>query len=139
MPQIVIMLFEFTVQGPPVSLQAKNRAALQAWKIKVRNRAISIWPQGVKPVSCPVRFKVIYYHESAPLDVDNMIKPIQDALIGIVYCDDNQVVETEGKRRDINGAFRIKGISPVLAEAFSEGKEFIHVLVSDSINFEELG
>lgn len=120
--------FEFTVRGTPLSQQTRNRARLAVWRQAVHDSAAELW-NGSPPTTAEVSFRVTYYYEGEPLDVDNMIKPIQDALNGLVYVDDAQVTDTAGHRRDINGSFRIRGISPALAQAFAAGDEFVHVRV----------
>jgi crossover junction endodeoxyribonuclease RusA len=72
------------------------------------------------------------------LDIDNMIKPIQDALKGLIYTDDCIITDNHPAKRDLNGSFRVKGMSPVLAEGFCSGVEFVHVKVSEAPNQEVL-
>jgi hypothetical protein len=59
----------------------------------------------------------------------NIIKPIQDALNGVVFVDDRQCEETKSRKRPLNGPYRIKGASGILLQAFSIGDEFLHVRV----------
>ena len=95
--------FEFIVEGPPVSLQTKKRRRLQAWKSKVSDVATNALANGALPVNDQIIFKVTYYYEGDSPDADNIIKPMQDALVGVVYVDDNQVIETSARKRNING------------------------------------
>ena len=57
-----------------------------------------------------------YYHEgeSVRIDNDNMVKPIQDALIGLVYQDDRWITDTVVRKTSIDGFFQIRGCSLVL-------------------------
>ena len=130
--------FEFIVIGIPVSHQTKNRARLQAWRAQVRSAAQSRWPPGVPPVAVNVRMQVVYYYDGAPLDIDNMIKPIQDALNELVYEDDRQVSDLVAGKRSLNGSFRVRGMSQVLASGFVNGTDFIHVLVEEAPDHQEL-
>lgn len=130
--------FEFIVNGPPVSLQTKRRASLQRWKATVRQEAERYWPVGDTPTRDMVRIIVTYYYVGESLDVDNMIKPIQDALRGLVYDDDHIVTDCLGRKRDLDGSFRIKGMSTVLAEGFCRGREFLHVRVEEAPDHREL-
>ena len=61
------------------------------------------------------------------MDVDNFLKPIQDALTGIAYRDDMQVVDGRAHKRSLDGVYRIRGVSLVLLEAFSRSEPFVHV------------
>jgi hypothetical protein len=46
-----------------------------------------------------LQIQITCFHDSAtPLDADNMLKPIQDALIGIVYDDDRTPAARSGAR-----------------------------------------
>ncbi|NVK41432.1 MAG: RusA family crossover junction endodeoxyribonuclease [Oceanospirillaceae bacterium] len=130
--------FEFIVEGPPVSLQTRNRARLRTWKAKVETAARNALGNGVQPIGDQVTFKVTYYYEGDSPDADNIIKPIQDALVGVVYDDDDQVVETSSRKRDINGAYKIKGASPVVIEGFVNGVDFLHIKVESFQNNQEL-
>ncbi|MCW3054238.1 MAG: crossover junction endodeoxyribonuclease RusA [Chthonomonadales bacterium] len=132
--------FEFTVDGPPVSQQARPRTRLQDWKRFVRAEASKRWPSGTLPISAPVQIIVVYYHDgpSVSIDDDNMVKPIQDALNGLVYVDDNLIVDTTIRKTDLNGSFKLHGLSRVLAEGFIRNREFIYVRVEEALDHEEL-
>jgi crossover junction endodeoxyribonuclease RusA len=92
--------FEFIVNGPPVSQQAQSRARLQDWKRRVYDEAVKRWPSGAPAVTAAVQVTVVYYHDgpSVTMDDDNMVKPIRDALNGLVYRDDNLIVDTRIRR-----------------------------------------
>ena len=104
--------FEFTIQGPPVSHQTRNKARLQQWKADVR-AAAQASTAGAAPVPDPVQIAITYYYEGDSPDVDNIIKPIQDALNGVVFIDDAQLAETKSRKRALNGSYQIKGASGV--------------------------
>jgi hypothetical protein len=129
--------FDFVILGTPLSQQAKNRN-LQRWKAHVRTSAQAKWPPQDQPIISNVKITVVYYHDGAALDTDNMLKPIQDALIGLIYNDDRQVTDITAGKRDINGSFRVRGFSSSLAEGFSSNNEFVHVKVEEAPNPQEL-
>src|SRR5436190_20399043 len=112
--------FEFTVDGPPISHQTRRSERLQAWKQMVRNAAIRRWPKDILPLTTRLKMTVCYYHDGVAvrIDNDNMVKPIQDALNQLVYEDDRQITDIQVRKTDINGSFRVRGMSPVLAEGF---------------------
>jgi crossover junction endodeoxyribonuclease RusA len=132
--------FEFTVDGPPISHQTRNAARLRMWQHTVRAAAARRWPAGTPPSTERLRLTVTYYHDgvSVRIDNDNMVKPIQDALIGLVYEDDHQITDTYVRKTDLNGSFRVRGMSPVLAEGFCRGSEFLYVRVELAPDHEEL-
>jgi len=78
-----------------------------------------------------LRVTVTYYHEGLEtrIDNDNLLKPIQDALIGVVYIDDRQITDTMVRETAIDGSFHVRGASWVLLEAFHRGNEFLHIIV----------
>ena len=124
------MPFEFCVIGTPRSAQATG-AGKQAWKKAIHEVAFGLWPSNAPPVEGSVAIAIDHFVAGSAPDVDNIIKPIQDALIGLVYVDDSQVASTRARRRDLDGYFRARGMSLVLAEAFSSGAEFIHLRISE--------
>lgn len=82
---------------------------------------------------------VMCFYRAADFDVDNIVKPIQDALIGLVYFDDRQVTDVLSSKRNLNGNFVIGRISDVLAEGLSRGNEILHISVERAPNQEVLG
>ena len=77
-----------------------------------------------------VAIEIIYFFDGPPPDVDNIVKPIQDALIGLVYRDDSQVTDAVGRKRDINRPFRVRRMSAVLARGFVIGEDFLYVKIT---------
>ncbi|MCL6435837.1 MAG: RusA family crossover junction endodeoxyribonuclease [Leptolyngbyaceae cyanobacterium HOT.MB2.61] len=126
--------FEFVVIGKPVSHQTKDRKRLQAWKTVVRSTAEACWKSST-PTGVPVRVVITHYYDAEPgdesgvPDSDNIVKPVRDALNGLIYVDDYQVTDFVSRRRSLNGSFRVKGMSPVLAEGFCSGQEFLHIRI----------
>jgi hypothetical protein len=78
-----------------------------------------------------VQITVTYFHDGSAvrIDNDNLLKPIQDALNNLVYVDDRQITDCTVRKTDINGRFAVRGMPPLLAEAFSNGTEFLHVRI----------
>ncbi len=127
MPSLTLP-FDFALPGPPVSLQTKNKTNLRQWKSRVKAAAEAV-AQSATPRTEELKVKITFFHESDSPDVDNIIKPIQDALVGVVYLDDCQVAATGCTRRDIDGAYRIRRAPQCLVDAMSAGDDFIHVTV----------
>jgi crossover junction endodeoxyribonuclease RusA len=130
--------FEVCVHGQPVSAQTARRQALQAWKHRVREACEKVWADQ-PPIEDQVIIRVTHYCETVIGDVDNLTKPIQDALQGVVYQDDRQVSDTIGNRRNIDASFRVRYMSMALAAAFSDGRQFVHIRVSRSPRRQDLG
>lgn len=130
--------FEFIIIDTPVSQQTRKKLRLRRWKDKVRASAVTRWPPGELPLNQPIKISAVYYYEGIALDTDNMIKPIQDALKGLVYSDDCIITDSQAAKRNLDGNFRVKGMSPVLAEGFCSGSEFIYVRILEAPSQEEL-
>lgn len=127
--------FEFIVEGPPVSLNARGQRK-QKWKAKVSSAAKSAMQldpktqKSYEPVDIKVQLVIVNYYIQASPDVDNIIKPIQDALEGIVYHNDNQVFDTRCIKVQIDGNFRIKNPSPLLISGLQSQRDFLHIRVA---------
>ena len=80
--------------------------------------------------------RLAYFHvDAAAGDLDNIIKPIQDALKGIVYADDRQVIDLVASMRR-KGSSNLRPLTPLLASGFSGGSDFIHVVIDYSSRIE---
>ena len=131
--------FEFFVEGPPLSQQTRNSERLREWKEYVRAEAAKLW-LNLAPVEVPLKLTVVYYHErqSVLIDHDNMIKPIQDALAGLIYKNDRQITDSQTRKTNIDGRFRLRRLSPVYAQAFGGGREFVYIRIEEAPSHEEL-
>lgn len=56
--------------------------------------------QGMRPLSGPVVVSVIVYRKRRVGDLDNSLKVLLDALRGVAFEDDSQVVELHARRCD---------------------------------------
>ena len=121
-----VLPWECVVFGIPKSVQASS-VSVRRWKAQVQAAAGAAWPSNAVPLDHEVQIHVTYYHEGAPLDVDNMLKPIQDALCGVIYLDDKQLTDTHGHLRDLNAPYRVRGMSPAQASGFMSNGPFVHV------------
>lgn len=92
------------------------------------------WSEGRIPGTDPVLLLLLYFHDAdtSPLDVDNIPKPIADALNGLVYADDGQVTDLVCRKRHIGDDLYIENTSAVLAAGFARGNEFLYVRVEDA-------
>ena len=128
-------LFEFVLEGPPVSLNAtkgtpRSRKRYREWIVKVNAAAQSAWPSGVLPTANnAVTVTVSCYHREEPPDVYNILKPICDGMKGVVYVDDKQVWRVISQRFD-RWTTAIDDPSDVLAGAIGEFTEIVHVIVT---------
>ncbi len=129
--------FEFIVFGRPVSSQTRDKTRLRVWQAQVQQVAAKAWGDAL-PTEEAVHIQLTYYFdapngkEDMVPDSDNIVKPIREALRGVVYLHNHQVTDVVSRRRNLNSSFRIRGISPVLAAGFTRGSEFVHVKIEDA-------
>lgn len=122
--------FEFQVQGPAISAQAKNRRLLRDWAMRVAAAARGAWPDDKPRMAGEVEVHISEFSDYATRDRDNMAKPVLDAMQGVVYDNDRQVKHVHVEWCDIGGSYVVRHMSPVVALALSVGKEFLWVRVS---------
>ena len=130
---------EFVVLSRPLSLQTSSRARFQAWKDQVRAEAAKAW--GARQVLGEGEFHltiVHLHHDGSTPDVDNIIKPIQDALEGVVLFNDNLVSDVESHRRVIPGRFETLRLPRLLVDALDSPLDCVYVRLADAVNLEDL-
>ena len=125
-------LFEVLIPKRPVSHQARNRDNLQAWKNYVYGRARSAWTRGVPLSGVPLRFTLVYLCDGSPADTDNIVKPIQDALVGVVFSDDSWVSDVDSHRRFLSDGVDITNLPSLLIEGVLSGEECVYVAVTQA-------
>ena len=79
-----------------------------------------------------VAVTITYVSNRARLDIDNIPKPILDALTGLVYADDRQVADLVCRRKSQDPSLRIRNASPLFYESFRAGEQFLHVMVDNA-------
>jgi crossover junction endodeoxyribonuclease RusA len=122
--------FEFVIDGLPMSAQSHNPERLTAWKVAVAAAATQRWEGS--PFRGNARVVVTYYHarETAGLDGDNMVKPILDALIGIVYDDDRQATHITARSVRLRDGHNSK-LGAMTAMELTRGRDFLHIRVEE--------
>jgi len=108
--------FEFLVPQRPLSLQAKSKSNLRRWKDFVRDEAKKSWVGDEAIAEGPLALTLVYLCGNDPADIDNIIKPIQDSLVGLVYEDDELIADVDSHRRDLEDGIDITDLPKVLQE-----------------------
>jgi Holliday junction resolvase RusA-like endonuclease len=124
-----LLPFEFIVRGTPVSFQARNRSNLRSWKYRVERSARRAWPAGEPPVSGEVTVVITYFYRDKAPDIDNIVKPIQDTLISLVYHDDEQVTQSTVRKSPIDRRFDLTTASLQLVSELGRGQDFLLVKI----------
>ena len=122
---VCVVPVDFVVPGTPKSLQASN-SGKRAWKARVRGYV----PARAIPTAAAVQLRLyFFFNGTTGLDVDNIIKPISDALNGLVYNDDSQVTDVASLKRDLQDLPVILNPPPTLVTAIAIGGDFVYVRV----------
>jgi hypothetical protein len=131
-------LLEFVVPGPPVSNQTNDKKNLKDWQTRIRAEAAKVWT-GL-PLTGKLRFLLINFHEGdkPPLDDDNMVKAIRDALNKLVYDDDRQIRYSETIQVSIDAPVKIRRGSKILLDAYWKGDVFLYVRIEAAPDFIQL-
>ncbi|MFN0243496.1 MAG: RusA family crossover junction endodeoxyribonuclease [Planctomycetota bacterium] len=123
---------EFVIPERPVSQQARRRERLREWKDFVATHARLAIRAPRALVAEPVALRILYLYDETALDIDNILKPIQDALIGVVLEDDSVITDVEIRRRWRGTKFTLNSVSPVLAAGLAHGSDCVYVALSDA-------
>jgi len=128
---------EFVVLGTPISFQGSS-AAKRFWQQRVREAAQDT-PNRPVASAVDVVLRIAYFYEYAPAaDLDNIVKPIQDALKGISFDDDIRVVDLIASMRRKAVSDRIPSATTALARGLASASDFVHIVVDHSSRIEAL-
>ncbi|WP_334816334.1 RusA family crossover junction endodeoxyribonuclease [Nostoc sp.] len=107
-------------------------------KKQLRQEAEKYWSSEQKTDPGLVMLQITYFYDSVQIDIDNIVKPIQDAIIGLAYVDDQQVSDLLVRKRNLSGNFKVENMTSTLTEGFARGNEFLHIVVIDAPDQEVL-
>jgi Holliday junction resolvase RusA-like endonuclease len=128
---------EFLVPRKPVSHQSSNKPNLAAWRDFVAASARQAWTIG--PLSnMRLKFTMVYLADDAnPGDINNFVKPVQDALNAVVYEDDAMIRDVSAHMRVLSEPITLADLPSGLAAAVAEGLPCVYVAISDSLELAE--
>jgi Holliday junction resolvase RusA-like endonuclease len=123
---------EFIVRGTPVSLQAKRPESREEWKGRVKTASATAIP-GPHFASNEPMSVTLYYFPNKPMqgDVDNIVKPVVDALARHIYIDDHQVERIVVQKFEPGNAFSFSQPTARFAEALGGERPLLYVRVSN--------
>lgn len=128
----IVFPLEFLVEGTAVSLQAKRRESIEQWKLRIRAASQAVLPDGHFASELPLSVTLFYFPAAEMQgDIDNIVKPILDALKGHICIDDRQVQRVSVQKFEPGNVFRFDSPSPILQEAINRPKPILYVRVSD--------
>jgi hypothetical protein len=123
---------EFVVQGVPVSLQVKRADAKANWKDRIRRASVPVLPEGHFATRDSVAVTLLYFPDkNMQGDIDNIVKPILDALGQHIYLDDRQVERVWVQKFEPDRIFPFSRPSPSLTLALRGVKPLLYVRISN--------
>jgi crossover junction endodeoxyribonuclease RusA len=129
---------EFLVEGTPVSFRTKRAEARTEWQARVKDASRAVLPEGHWATRGPVAATLFYFPEkSMQGDIDNIVKPILDALGRHIYVDDSQIERVVVQKFEPGNVFPFAAPTTTLEEALNRPKPLLFVRLSDD-PFEEL-
>ncbi len=136
------MYFDFLIPRRPESSQKRARGRkrnttkpLEEWKQFVREEAAKTWTGALCKEN--VQLMLVYLCGRNFIDTDNIIKPIQDALEGLVYVNDKLVIDVESHRRTIGEVSITEKCPDALTRGIELGIECVYVRVCSSKPLED--
>jgi crossover junction endodeoxyribonuclease RusA len=124
---------EFLVEGTPVSLQTKRAEAKTEWQARVKAASRKVLPEGHWAMQGPVAATLFYFPDTAMQgDIDNIVKPILDALGRHIYLDDSQVERVVVQKFEPGNVFAFSAPSSTLEDAMKRPKPLLYVRLSDN-------
>jgi hypothetical protein len=136
MTEETLFPLEFFIAATPLSLGAIADSR-QKWKARVEKVARRRISEMVELSWLDNRALAlsIYYFAVAPMegDIDNIIKPIMDALIGVAYLDDRAVERVSAQKfePDIDRSFAEP--SEVLSGALDTEAPVVYIRIDDDL------
>jgi crossover junction endodeoxyribonuclease RusA len=130
---------EVVLQGVPASLQTKNAKHREAWKKRVaecaRRRQRETYELGFID-GRPLAVTIYYFpNDFMPGDIDNIVKPIMDALTKVAYLDDKVVERVIVQKFEPKVDWAFSAPSDQLADALEMEPPVVYIRVDDDLSW----
>jgi Holliday junction resolvase RusA-like endonuclease len=123
---------EFIIQGVPLAYRARSR---EGWKLRVASAARAELQEGHWATTEPVAATIFYFpRASMQGDIDNIVEPILDALINVLYMNDRQVERILVQKFEPGRAFSFTDPTPRLAEVLERERPVLYVRVDNDVS-----
>lgn len=132
---------EIRIGGVPVSQQGSSRSK-ERWKSEVseaaRKRQQETYDLGI--LDDRVLAVTIYYFPAAPMegDIDNIVKPIMDGLIGVAYISDQAIERVIVQKFEPDDGWEFAAPSDQLAAALDTAPPVVYVRIDDDLSWRRL-
>ncbi|EGG4958979.1 RusA family crossover junction endodeoxyribonuclease [Salmonella enterica] len=132
-------LVEFVMSRMPVSHQCKNKANKKEWMEYVSSEGVTAWNGQEIITDKKLKFLMIYLADfSMPGDINNFVKPVQDALNEKIYSDDVLIKDVSAHMRFLDEPNDPAGLPDILGKAIIDGNPCVYVAIYDSIELSEV-
>lgn len=122
--------FEFLVYGTPLSHQGTGRS-LGDWKDRVKDATRPLLEPGHWATEARVAVTIFHFPEDQmAADVDNIVKPILDAMNNHIYMDDKQVERVVVQKFEAGRTASFSRPSKTLLAAMDAEKPVTYIAVS---------
>jgi crossover junction endodeoxyribonuclease RusA len=128
----IVFPIEFLVHGTPVSLQAKRAESRTEWKERVKSASSTTIPDPHFASDGPISV-TLYYLPDEPMqgDLDNIVKPILDALSRHIYLDDRQVERIVVQKFEPGSQYQFNEPGQALVKALEGDKPVLYIRISN--------
>jgi hypothetical protein len=128
----VLFPLEFVVRGTPVSFQAARAKSKEAWKKRVKEASYDALPEGHFSTEASISITLFYFPSTEMQgDIDNIVKPVLDALSKHIYNDDKQVERVWVQKFEPGRIFQFASPSEVLSKALNGEKPLLFIRLGD--------
>jgi hypothetical protein len=118
----------FIVPERPKSVNKSNRHIMD-WKALVASYAGEAWRGQSIFTEGALQVTIVFLYQESPIDVDNFVKPILDALKRICYVDDSLITDLDSHVRPLDATFDVSRIPDELIPYLGGTKEVVYVNV----------
>lgn len=123
---------EFVVPGTPISFAASANSR-HAWQTRIREAVQPLLPQNYFAAQNPVQVTIFFFADTpVRFDIDNIVKPILDALKGCVFIDDRQVERLVVQKFEPERLFTFSDPSGELSDAFEADRPRVYLAIKGS-------
>lgn len=124
---------ELLIAAVPLSLQA-SPTSREAWKELTRTVVNETINPGGWATESPVSVTILYFPDGPMTgDIDNIVKPILDALMPRIYVDDSQVQRVWVQKFERERSFQIEDPTAKLAGAIDTEPPVVYIRIDNEI------
>jgi crossover junction endodeoxyribonuclease RusA len=133
---------EVVIEGTPVSLQTKNVRNRENWKRIVRNAALKHRDELSEFCLLDQRglgVKIYYFPPEAMVgDIDNIVKPILDGMVGVAYPNDQVIEQVVVQKFEPDTPWEFISPSDRLSIALDTPPPVLYIRVDDDLRWRTL-